>query len=108
MKTITTKKYRENFSAWLRKKEEHKARGDVGRLEDLAASGDDYLLKRWLWTMCLVQVPVAFVVIPFMLSMLSHYIAAAPAQILWGVAKVFMALSLLLFVATAVFTSRAE
>jgi hypothetical protein len=108
MKTITPQKYRANFSAWLRRQEETRAQGDSSRLDDIAASADDYLLKRWLWTICVIQIPVAFILIPFLLSILAHYISAGPSQILWVVAKSFMALSLLLLVATIVFTASSD
>lgn len=103
-----TEKYRHAISSWLRRREEFRAHGDPSRLDDIASAGDDYLLKRWLWTICLTLIPVAFVLVPFILSLLTHYVSVGASQILWTVAKVFMAFALLIFVGTIIFTSRNE
>ncbi|MBK9771145.1 MAG: hypothetical protein IPP57_10020 [Candidatus Obscuribacter sp.] len=92
----------------IRQTESRSMVGDTERLDQLAATTDDYLLKRCLWTIVLVTCPCIFIVLPFVISLLAGYLPEHVTAIIWLVAKVLMMLVFALLALTIFFTVKSD
>jgi len=89
--------YRGKLIAHIRRREAMKFRGDQEALDELAQTPDEFLIKKWLWTMCFIGGPGIFVGAPLLLCVLGIFTPAPIMDVLWVVTKILMALVLLTF-----------
>lgn len=82
--------------------------GDNERLDELAATTDDYLLKRCLWTVVLITCPCVFIVLPFVISLMAGFWSANVISMIWLVSKVLMVLVFALLALTIFFTVKSD
>ena len=78
------------------------------KLAELAETPDDFLLKKWVWTVCLLGGPAIFVGVPLLLCVLGIFTPAPIMDFFWFFTKIGMALVLLLFCLAVFFTLRSS
>jgi hypothetical protein len=88
----------------IREQEARGAASDPEKLQILAESADDFLIKKWMWTICVIAGPTAFIAIPLLLCCAGILLPPSFMAILWFLAKGLMALVLILFAAVVVIT----
>lgn len=98
--------YRTKLMLLIRRQEALKLQGDVAKLSELAETPDDFLLKKWVWTVCLLGGPATFVVVPLLLCVLGIFTPAPIMDFFWFFTKIGMALVLLVFCLAVFFTLR--
>ncbi|MFA6211987.1 MAG: hypothetical protein WCT03_24495 [Candidatus Obscuribacterales bacterium] len=98
--------YKSRLLVLIREQEARKALGDVEKLEELAETSDDFLLKKYIWTICLLGGPAAFVAMPLLLCVLGIFTPAPVMEFFWFFTKVGMAIVLLVFCLAVFFTLR--
>ncbi|MFA7340652.1 MAG: hypothetical protein WC028_27960 [Candidatus Obscuribacterales bacterium] len=99
-------KYRTKLLLLIRRQEALKLQGDVAKLSELAETPDDFLLKKWVWTVCLLGGPATFVVLPLLLCVLGIFTPAPIMDFFWFLTKLVMAAVLLVFSLAVYFTLR--
>ena len=90
----------------LRHLEARRAKGDPVRLQEISSATDVELLMKWLWIASIVGGPVCFLVIPFVLSMLSAFIWSPIKAWLWFFADTAMIVVFVIFLLALFFTTR--
>ncbi len=98
--------YKNRLLVLIRQQEARKALGNVDRLEELAETSDDFLLKKYIWTICLLGGPAVFVAMPLLLCVLGIFTPAPIMEFFWFFTKVGMAIVLLVFCLAVFFTLR--
>lgn len=98
--------YKNRLLVLIRQHEARKALGNVDRLEELAETSDDFLLKKYIWTICLLGGPAVFVAMPLLLCVLGIFTPAPIMEFFWFFTKVGMAIVLLVFCLAVFFTLR--
>lgn len=98
--------YKSQLLVLIRQQEARKALGDVEKLEELAQTSDDFLLKKYIWTICLLGGPAVFVAMPLLLSVLGIFTPAPVMDFFWFFTKVVMAIVLVVFCLAVFFTLR--
>ncbi len=78
------------FASWLKNLEVSNAGGDVEQLARIAATSDDEIVKRWLWTATIYGAPSCFIALPIALWLLSFIFMPLIMEILWFFAKLAM------------------
>ncbi|MDP3507721.1 MAG: hypothetical protein Q8T09_06995 [Candidatus Melainabacteria bacterium] len=100
--------YRMKLMLLIRRQEALKLQGDKAKLSELAEIPDDFLLKKWVWTVCLLGGPATFVVLPLLLSVLGIFTPVPIMDFFWFFTKLTMAAVLLLFCLAVYFTLRSN
>lgn len=90
----------------IREQETRSAKADPEKLAALAESADDFLIKKWMWTVCIIAGPTAFIAVPLLLCAAGILLPAPVMSVLWFLAKGFMALVLVLFAIVVFMTLR--
>lgn len=98
--------YKSRLLVLIRQQEARKALGDTEKLEELAETSDDFLLKKYIWTICLLGGPAVFVAMPLLLCVLGIFTPAPIMEFFWFFTKVGMAIVLLVFCLAVFFTLR--
>lgn len=88
----------------LRQKEAEMARGNIAKLEDLEQTTDATLLRKWGWISTLLGAGFSFLILPFSIGILQTFVPEWASLLLWSIAKVSMAMSLLMLGASIYFT----
>lgn len=100
--------YKSQLLGFIRRQEALKLKGDVEKLSELAETPDDFLLKKWVWTVCLLAGPGAFVVMPLLLCVLGIFTPTPVMDVFWFITKLGMALVLVMFSLAVFFTLRSS
>lgn len=101
---FSVQQYKQDLSKMLRSKEADMCRGDLSRLEQLDATTDEYLLRKWSWISAITGAGVSFLLAPLLLSLVTPLFPTLLSEFLWAVAKVCMGMALLMFCAAIYFT----
>lgn len=96
--------YLKEVAGRLRQAEAERARGDLARLEELEHTSDMTLVKKWGWISVIVGAGFCFVLFPFVVGILQHYVPDWVGTFLWSVIKVSMGMTLLMLGVTIYFT----
>ena len=101
---FSLQQYKQDLSNMIRGKEADMCRGDLSRLEQLDATTDEYLLRKWSWISAISGAAASFLLAPFLLGLITPLLPTILSELLWAVAKVCMGLALLMFCAAIYFT----
>ncbi|CAN5604666.1 hypothetical protein BH11CYA1_BH11CYA1_42070 [soil metagenome] len=100
--------YKGKLLVFIRRQEALKLQGDPEKLSDLSEIPDEFLLKKWIWTVCLLGGPGSFIVAPLVLCVLGIFTPAPIMEILWILTKAGMALVLVMFCLAVFYTLRSS
>lgn len=101
---LTKRKYLREIVRRLRQKEAEKARGDLEKLDELEQIQDNILLRKWAWISTIYGAIFSFLLVPLLISVLQPFLPDFLNSCLWIIAKVSMAISLLMFGTAIYFT----
>ncbi|MBC7996367.1 MAG: hypothetical protein IAF58_00380 [Leptolyngbya sp.] len=104
LKRSSLLEYKQFAAEWFRTLETKKAGNNIDRIDEIAEATDDEIIRRWLWRASIVGGPVAYLVVPFALSILQTFVWAPLMVILWTFAKIIMGVVFALFLFTVYFT----
>jgi hypothetical protein len=91
-------KYQTLLAKRLRAREMEKARGDLPRLQHIESLTDADLVRKWMWILSIVGGPICFIIVPFVLSLLSALIPHVLMNVLWNLARLAMAVIFAIFI----------
>lgn len=77
---------------------------DEKKVEEISATSDDDLLKRWLWKFSLIGAPICFFILPIVMSFVGALISVIITEVLWLVVKAAMGVVLLALIFAIVMT----
>ncbi|HEY9788331.1 MAG TPA: hypothetical protein V6D17_23280 [Candidatus Obscuribacterales bacterium] len=103
-KSNSLTEYKAFAAEWFRALDIKRANNDEERLRDIAKSTDDEILRRWLWKICIISVPVAYLVLPLVVSILQVFLWGPVVSLLWFAIQAAMGLVFVLFLLTLYFT----
>ncbi len=98
------KQYLHEVAQKLRQHECERARGNLAVLESIEHTTDASLLRKWGWISTFVGAIFAFFVMPLAITIFQPFVSGPIDNMLWAVAKVSMAMALLMFGASIYFT----
>jgi len=81
----------------LKNKNDHGNDFDQGEGQELIIESDDYLAKKFVWTIAIGGAAVFFIGLPLLLSILQIVMPVVIMNVLWMMAKIGMTLVLLVF-----------
>jgi hypothetical protein len=100
-KTLT--EYRLLVMRYIRDWERERAHADPDKLAQIEHSSDTYLIRKWLWMSSIVAAPVVYLIVPFVIHMLS-FLPEILLVCLWLLAKGLMGIVFVLFI-TAIYVT---
>jgi len=92
----------------LRKCERARAKGDADLIREAQEMSDGQIVRKWMWLTAVVGAPVCFLVVPFVLSLISAFLWQPLAVFLWNIARVAMGLVFINFLLAIYFTKRSS
>lgn len=100
--------YLKAIAAKLRRNEAEKARGDLGKLEELDQTQDLALLRKWAWVITIYGVLFSFVGVPLIIMVVQPFLSEWLSTLIWSFAKASMAISMLMFGTAIYFTTKLQ
>ncbi|HEY9758022.1 MAG TPA: hypothetical protein V6C97_22845 [Oculatellaceae cyanobacterium] len=103
-----TSEFKEYLASRLRRIDEWQAKDNIARINEINFATDDEVIRRWLWLASITGAPLAFLVMPLLISVLQPFLWPQLAAGLWIMAKVMMAIVFVIFVGTTLYTLKAS
>jgi hypothetical protein len=96
--------FKEYLASRLRRIEEWRAKSDIAKINEINFASDDEIIRRWLWVAAITSAPVAYLAVPFLISVMQPFLLPQLVVGLWIAAKTVMALVFVVFLGATLFT----